>query len=145
MAMAARKVVELCSLNADVLREDLALMEQRTVTVHAGGADVTREYVARLRANLSRLQEIIDLQRRTFERDASARAPVPARLKARSFASNETTGVSFIEWVIHFVTDEGRPMRLDEVAVQKWARGHISEERFYYECVIDECDTVEAS
>ena len=64
MAMAARKVVELCSLNADVLREDLALMEQRTVTVHAGGADVTREYVARLRANLSRLQEIIDGMRR---------------------------------------------------------------------------------
>ena len=80
-----------------------------------------------------------------FERDASARAPVPARLKARSFASNETTGVSFIEWVIHFVTDEGRPMRLDEVAVQKWARGQISEERFYYEGVIDEGDTVEAS
>jgi ketosteroid isomerase-like protein len=80
-----------------------------------------------------------------YEREAQAQAREPAQLKVRSFASNETTGVTFVEWVIRFASDDGRPMRLDEVAVQKWARGQIVEERFYYEGVIDEGDGNEPS
>jgi ketosteroid isomerase-like protein len=79
------------------------------------------------------------------EQEALARAPAPARLHARSSAANELTDVSFVEWVIRFVSDDGRPMRLDEVAVQKWAGGQVVEERFYYEGVIDEGDAAEPS
>ena len=58
--LAAKEVVELCSLNAAVLREDLALMESGTLKVQMVGADVTDEMAARLRANLSRLLNIIE-------------------------------------------------------------------------------------
>ena len=45
-----------------------------------------------------------------------------------------------MEWVIRFVGEDARPMRLDEVAVQRWAGGRIVEERFYYEGLVDEGD-----
>jgi ketosteroid isomerase-like protein len=80
-----------------------------------------------------------------YEQDALSRTVTPARLRARSTAANELTGMSFIEWIIHFVSDDGRPMRLDEVAVQKWAGGQIVEERFYYEGVVDEGDAADLS
>jgi ketosteroid isomerase-like protein len=75
-----------------------------------------------------------------FERDALAKLPEPARLKAKACAVNAHSGITFIEWVIRFVGVDGRPMRLEEVAVQRWSGGQISEERFYYEGVIDEGD-----
>ena len=80
-----------------------------------------------------------------YEQEALGRASAPARLRARSTAANELMGVTFIEWVIHFVSEDGRPMRLDEVAVQKWAGGQIVEERFYYEGVVDEGDAGDLS
>ncbi|MFT3928511.1 MAG: nuclear transport factor 2 family protein [Myxococcales bacterium] len=61
-------------------------------------------------------------------------------LKARARAVEARDGVAFIEWLIRFVGDDGRPMRLEEVAVQRWAGGRIIEERFYYAGVIDEGD-----
>jgi hypothetical protein len=60
MAMKAAQILELCRTNADVLREDLALMEAGRLKLLALGADATREQMARLRANLSRLQQIMD-------------------------------------------------------------------------------------
>ena len=60
VVLAAKELVELCSLNAAVLREDLALMESGTLKVQMVGADVTDEMAARLRANLSRLRDIIE-------------------------------------------------------------------------------------
>ena len=60
MAIADARVVELCSQNAYVLKEDLALMESGSIKIQVFGADATKEQAARLRANLSRLQEIID-------------------------------------------------------------------------------------
>ena len=62
VGLAASEVVELCSVNAAVLREDLALMESGTLKVQMFGADVTDEMAARLRINLSRLQTIIQDQ-----------------------------------------------------------------------------------
>ena len=59
MVMAAARVVELCAQNAYVLKEDLALMESGAIKIHVFGADATEEQAGRLRANLSRLQEII--------------------------------------------------------------------------------------
>ena len=60
MSMTAERVVELCRQNAAVIREDLALMEAGRLQLHALGSDATKEQIARMRANLSRLQEIID-------------------------------------------------------------------------------------
>jgi hypothetical protein len=61
MAMSADRVIELCTQNAEVLKEDIALIEAGKIKFLAlGVADVTREQVARLKGNLSRLQEIID-------------------------------------------------------------------------------------
>jgi ketosteroid isomerase-like protein len=75
-----------------------------------------------------------------YEKEALARAGEPARLRARAYAAHEQQGVTFVEWTIRFVGEDGRPMRLEEVAVQRWSQGRISEERFYYEGVVDEGD-----
>ena len=53
------RVIALLSENAYVLAEDLALMELGFIQCHALGANATREHAARLKANLSRLQEVI--------------------------------------------------------------------------------------
>jgi ketosteroid isomerase-like protein len=66
--------------------------------------------------------------------------PAPPRMRALKVAVNEADGVAFIEWVIRFTSPEGRPLRLEEVAVQKWAGGLIVEERFYYQGLVDEGD-----
>ena len=53
---------------------------------------------------------------------------------------DEARGVTFVEWEIRFVGQDQRPMRLDEVAVQRWSGARIVEERFYYDGVVDEGD-----
>lgn len=78
------------------------------------------------------------------EEQAIARVREPARLKARAVAVDAASGVAFIEWVVRYVGDDGRPTRLEEVAVQRWSGGRIGEERFYYEGVIDEGDADDA-
>ena len=79
-----------------------------------------------------------------YEADALARLKESAQLKARGWAVNEPSGTVFIEWVVRYVGDDGRPMRLEEVAVQRWSQGRVSEERFYYEGVVDEGDADQA-
>ncbi|HEU5074824.1 MAG TPA: nuclear transport factor 2 family protein [Polyangiaceae bacterium] len=75
-----------------------------------------------------------------FEREQLAKTGKP-HLKATKRAADPQTGVSFIEWVVQFRSpSSGRPIRLEEVAVQKWSNGEIIEERFYYEGVIDQGD-----
>lgn len=75
-----------------------------------------------------------------FEREQLAKSGRP-HLKATKRAADPNTGVSFIEWVVQFRSpSSGRPIRLEEVAVQKWSNGEIIEERFYYEGVIDQGD-----
>lgn len=78
-----------------------------------------------------------------YERDALAQVPEQSTLKSRGQAVDPATGRAFVEWVIRFMGGDGRPMRLEEVAVQRWAAGRIVEERFYYEGVIDEGDELE--
>ncbi len=78
-----------------------------------------------------------------YEAGALARLKEPARLKVRTSAVNEQSGVAFIEWVVRYVGDDGRPMRLEEVSVQRWSHGRIGEERVYYEGVVDEGDAEE--
>jgi hypothetical protein len=75
-----------------------------------------------------------------YERAAVSAMKEPARLRAQACAADPLRGVTFIEWVIRFLGEDGRPMRLDEVAVQRWAAGQIVEERFYYEGMVDEGD-----
>lgn len=75
-----------------------------------------------------------------FERDALANQPDPPRFKLSKLAVDETHGHAFLEYVVRFRASDGRPQRLEEVAVQTWDNGLISEERFYYEGVVDEGD-----
>jgi ketosteroid isomerase-like protein len=79
-----------------------------------------------------------------YERAALTQLTQPAKLRAKACAVDAQSGVAFIEWVIRFLGDEDRPMRLDEVAVQRWAGGRIVEERFYYEGMVDEGDEEQA-
>lgn len=74
------------------------------------------------------------------EKKALASQPVPPVLKALAFAANETTGVAYITWQIRFIGSDEKPMRLEEVAMQRWSAGKIVEERFFYEGIIDESD-----
>lgn len=75
-----------------------------------------------------------------FERAALKSQPEPQTARALRFAADDATGTSFVEWVIRFRDSDGRPMRLEEVAVQRWDGEKICEERFYYEGFIDEGD-----
>jgi ketosteroid isomerase-like protein len=72
------------------------------------------------------------------ERDLLARQPGPISFKVLKSALDEKSGCAFLEYVLRFTGPEGRPMRLEEVAVQRWSEGSISEERFYYEGIVDE-------
>lgn len=74
------------------------------------------------------------------ERRQLSRMPSAPRARALKIAVNEAEGVAFIEWLFRFVSAEGRPLRLEQVAVQTWQGGRIVEERFYYEGVVDEGD-----
>ena len=38
-----------------------------------------------------------------------------------------------IHWVFEFSTRDGRAIRLDELALQRWDGDRIAEERFYYD------------
>jgi hypothetical protein len=60
MQMSPNRVVALCEQAAYFLREDLSLMESGDLKLLLFGADVTEEQAERMRANLWRLQEIID-------------------------------------------------------------------------------------
>jgi ketosteroid isomerase-like protein len=74
------------------------------------------------------------------EREALTRVREPPRFKLHRWAVDERTGVAFIEYTVRFVSNSGRPMRIEEVAVQSWDGDRISNERFYYEGLIDEGD-----
>jgi hypothetical protein len=60
MAMTANRVVALCEQAVYFLDEDLQLIEAGHLKIELFGADVTAEQAARMRANRSRLQEIVD-------------------------------------------------------------------------------------
>ena len=66
------------------------------------------------------------------EREAIASQPVPPTLKALGHAVNEQAGLAYITWLIRFVSKDEKPMRIEEVAMQRWAGGKIIEERFFY-------------
>ena len=75
-----------------------------------------------------------------YERDALANQPEPPRFKLGKLAVDEASGHAFLEYVVRFKSSDGRPQRLEEVAVQIWESGQIVQERFYYEGVVDEGD-----
>ena len=60
MTMTANRVVALCEQAAYFLREDLNLLEAGQLKLQLFGADVTEQHADRMKAHLSRLQEIID-------------------------------------------------------------------------------------
>lgn len=74
----------------------------------------------------------------THEQQELERQPTPPTFQVASWAVQDSSGHAFIEYVIRFWGPDGNALRLEEVAVQKWHRDKITEERFYYEGVIDE-------
>jgi hypothetical protein len=74
------------------------------------------------------------------EREALLRLREAPRFKLQRSAINEATQVAFLEYTVRFVSASGRPMRLEQVSVQSWEGDRISNERFYYEGVVDEGD-----
>jgi ketosteroid isomerase-like protein len=75
-----------------------------------------------------------------YERDALAGQPTPPSFKLSKLAVDDSRDHAFLEYVVRFTASNGRPQRLEEVAVQTWDNGLIVQERFYYEGVVDEGD-----
>lgn len=75
-----------------------------------------------------------------FERTQLASQPKTPEFKLHAHAVNLDTRRVFLEYTVRFMGPDGRPLRLDEVAVQRWEGAKITEERFYYEGVVDEGD-----
>lgn len=75
-----------------------------------------------------------------YERQQLAAQAAAPTFQVHAHAVNLETGDAFFEYTVRFTDGNGRAMRLAEVAVQRWARGKITEERFYYEGVVDEGD-----
>ena len=75
-----------------------------------------------------------------YERKQIAAQGEAPEIRVVASAFDERTGRGFLEMVVRFKGEGGRPMRLEEVASQEWGDGRIVEERFYYEGVIDEGD-----
>ncbi len=42
-------------------------------------------------------------------------------------------GVTFYENAVDFIATDGKPVHMEQVAVQKWRNGKIVHERFYYD------------
>jgi ketosteroid isomerase-like protein len=76
-----------------------------------------------------------------YEQQQLAALPAPPTFQVHAHAVNPETGDVFFEYTVRFTGANGRAMRLEEVAVQRWSKGTITEERFYYEGVVDEGDT----
>ncbi len=76
-----------------------------------------------------------------FERSQLASQPETPKFKLHAHAVNLQTHRVFLEYTVRFAGPDGRPLRLDEVTVQRWDGAKITEERFYYEGVVDEGDT----
>lgn len=60
MSMTANRVVALCEQAAYFLREDLTLIESGGLKLQMFGTDVTEEQATRMKANVARLEEIIE-------------------------------------------------------------------------------------
>lgn len=75
-----------------------------------------------------------------YEREQLAGQPHPPQIRVSRKAIDTLTDTVFLEYTLRFVGAEGRPMCLEEVAVQSWGRGVISSERFYYAGLVDEGD-----
>lgn len=73
-----------------------------------------------------------------YEGATLAKQPRPPRIICRGKGVDESLGKTFIQWEIRFVSEQGRLMLLEEVAVQKWSGERIVEERFFYEGYVDE-------
>jgi len=66
MPVEPARVVELLYENASILKEDVTHLEAGTFKFQAFGVDVTKEQAARLRANLSRLEQVIEALQSDF-------------------------------------------------------------------------------
>jgi hypothetical protein len=61
MPMSAERVVQLCEQSAAAIREDIDFVQSGGLKLeNCAGVDVSPEVLARMRAVLSNLQEIID-------------------------------------------------------------------------------------
>ncbi|MFT7197621.1 MAG: hypothetical protein ACI83W_001992 [Marinoscillum sp.] len=49
-----------------------------------------------------------------------------------NYASNETTGVVFIETKMDVTFQDGNRVQMEQISRQKWKHGQVFNERFYY-------------
>jgi ketosteroid isomerase-like protein len=75
---------------------------------------------------------------RSWEQRNLASLAEPPRVVARAVTWNAAERVSMVEWEIRFVPKGRSPMRVEEVAVQRWRDGRIVSERFFYEKFVEE-------
>ena len=54
-------------------------------------------------------------------------------LEVRSLASNEETGVVFIETMMDVTFQDGNRVQMEQVSRQQWKDGQVIDERFYYD------------
>jgi hypothetical protein len=54
------RIVELLLQNAAIIREDLALLAAGTIKLTVFGTDVSQDHAGRLKANLDRLEAVLD-------------------------------------------------------------------------------------
>lgn len=54
------RVIELLSQNAAILREDLTLLAAGTIKLSVFGTNVTHDHASRLKANLTRLEAVLE-------------------------------------------------------------------------------------
>jgi ketosteroid isomerase-like protein len=79
------------------------------------------------------------------ERQQLSQQASPLSFRLLKSAVDEQSGVAFLEYVLRFRAPDGRQLRLEQVAVQRWSEGRIVEERFYYEGFVDESDEPEGA
>jgi hypothetical protein len=75
-----------------------------------------------------------------YERKQLATQLNAPRFRLIAYAVNAASGHVFLQYTVRFSDSDGRPLRLEEVAVQTWERDKIVQEQFYYEGVVDEGD-----
>lgn len=75
-----------------------------------------------------------------WERNQLERRRQSPQILIRSRATNTATRTAFFELVVRWSEPNERIMRLEEVLVQNWASDRISQERLYYDGIVDEVE-----
>ena len=119
-----------------------AVAEFERLMVHDGSVEAVQRFYA---------DDAIVFENRTMARagrDACMRWECEQRqqmrqppvIRVRSRAKDPKTRTVFMELITRWTDSNGSSLRLETVRVQRWEAERITQERFYYEGVVDESD-----